>query len=52
MIESKTENEDEKKKKMAELWRKYFKMKKDRAETHSLWCHMHKTLSLAESVRG
>ncbi|XP_048774109.2 DNA-directed RNA polymerase, mitochondrial-like isoform X4 [Ostrea edulis] len=51
MIESKTENEDEKKKKMAELWRKYFKMKKDRAETHSLWCHMHKTLSLAESIR-
>ena len=39
------------KKKKADLWRMFYKLKKDRAETHSLWCHLHRTLTIAESVR-
>ncbi|XP_061197360.1 DNA-directed RNA polymerase, mitochondrial-like [Saccostrea echinata] len=43
--------EDEKKKVKAELWKKYYKVKKDRAETHSLWSHMHRTLTIANTIR-
>ncbi|XP_022336971.2 DNA-directed RNA polymerase, mitochondrial-like [Crassostrea virginica] len=39
------------KKKKADLWRMFYKLKKDRAETHSLWCHLHRTLTIAESLR-
>lgn len=42
---------EELKKKKAELWTVFYNLKKQRAETHSLWCHLHRTLTIADSVR-
>lgn len=42
---------EELKKKKADLWTVFYNLKKQRAETHSLWCHLHRTLTIADSVR-
>lgn len=45
------QEEEELKKKKADLWTVFYNLKKQRAETHSLWCHLHRTLTIADSVR-
>lgn len=42
---------EELKKRKADLWTVFYNLKKQRAETHSLWCHLHRTLTIADSLR-